>query len=151
MYLRPDMPDSGRIRDVHLLPTGLFGHEARFAFRVFLKIRRFMEYTPKFSDRASIPNLSSSPASPYKLTPVSAHSVRYSLRGWCDHQKCLTLCLWHALLITGVPGLKRFFEKRLAAAIGRSKLFSKDRFSPGTSVISSRNCIGAVESFCFKP
>ena len=32
-----------------LYGTGLFGHEARFAFRVFLKIRRFIMYTPKFS------------------------------------------------------------------------------------------------------
>ena len=39
-----------------------------------------------------------------------------------------------------------FFEKRLAAAIGLAKLFSKDRFSPGTSMISSKNCRGAVKS-----
>ena len=90
--------------------------------------------------------MSSSPASPYKLTPASAHMVRHPFGCWCDHQKCLTLCLWHALLITGVPGLKRFFEKRLAAAIGWSKLSSKDRVSPGTSMISSKNCEGAVES-----
>ena len=32
-----------------LYGTGLFGHEARFAFRVFLKIRRFIMYTSKFS------------------------------------------------------------------------------------------------------
>ena len=32
-----------------------------------------------------------------------------------------------------------FFEKRSGAAIGRLKLFSKDRFVLGTSVISARN------------
>ena len=39
-----------------------------------------------------------------------------------------------------------FFEKRSAAAIGRRKLFSKDRFMSVTGVISARNCRGAVES-----
>ena len=78
---------------------------------------------------ASIPNLSSSTASPYKLTPASAHEVLYSFGCWCDHQKCLALCLWLALLITEVNGLKRFSIKRLAATIGRPKLFPKDRFS----------------------
>ena len=55
--------------------------------------------------------------------PASALLVRYSFGCWCDHQKCLTLCTWHALLITGVPVRKRFFEKRLAAAIGPQNFF----------------------------
>ena len=49
----------------------------------------------------------------------------------------------------GVQG-EAFFKKRSAAAIGRPKLFSKDRFRPGTSVISERNCRGAVESVFLK-
>ena len=40
----------------------LFGHKARFAFRVFYKIRRFIcVHTKRDRDRASIPNLPSSP------------------------------------------------------------------------------------------
>ena len=39
-----------------------------------------------------------------------------------------------------------FFEKPTGACIGRPKLFSKDRFVLGTSVISAKNCRGAVES-----
>ena len=39
-----------------------------------------------------------------------------------------------------------FFEKRLAASIGRQKLLSKDRFRTVAVVISERNCRGAVES-----
>ena len=86
-------------------------------------------YTPKFSgtarDRASIPNLSSSPASPYKLTPAGAHLVRYPFGCWCDHLKCLTLCLWHTLLITKITVPKRVSEKRLATTTGRLILFQK--------------------------
>ena len=50
--------------------------------------------------------------------PASAHSVRYSLRGWCDHQKCLTLCLWHALLITGVPDMKLHSKLVMLTTLG---------------------------------
>ena len=45
-----------------------------------------MVYTPKFSGKGT----------------------RLRFRGWCDHEKCLTLCLWNALLINGVPDMKRF-------------------------------------------
>ena len=39
-----------------------------------------------------------------------------------------------------------FFKKRSGAGIGRPKLISKDRFVLCTSVISAKNCKGAVVS-----
>ena len=67
-------------------------------------------YMPKFSGTRTglrFQNLSSSPASPCKLTPASAHLVRYSFGCRFDHQKCLTLYEWHALMITVVTVPKR--------------------------------------------
>ena len=80
-------------------------------------------------------------ASPYKLTSASANLLRYSLGCWCDHQKCMTLCLWLAQLITGVTVLMRFSKKRLflVVSIGRPKLFLKGGFSTVTAVTSARN------------
>ena len=55
---------------------------------------------------------------------ASAHMVQYPLRGCCDHQKCLTLCMSRPGDQRGAV-LKRTFEKRSAPPYIAKSIFQK--------------------------
>ena len=138
---RLTLKNEGQVLPTIIVCFYLFGHKAQFAFRGFLKIRRFIYVHTKIyrdRDRASIPNPSSSQPSGPILTPCTGFLPMLTL------VDCL--CLWHALLITMVNETKRSFENSSAAPNIATTFFSKDRFASFTNVISEINWRGAVES-----
>ena len=111
--------------------TGLFGHEARFAFRVS---------RPGFDSKSEQLTSTTIQTDPRQRTSGPVPTP------WLVRSPEVpdTLSLARPADHVGARA-EAFFEKRFGAAIGRPKLISKDRFGTGTSVISARNCRGAVE------
>ena len=101
--------------------TGIFGHKARFAFRVCLRIRRFILCTnqklagtgPGFDSKSDQLTSITIQADPRQLTfgPVLTPLLMRSA-------KAPDTLWWPGSLITGMPGPITFFEKPRAATIG---------------------------------